>query len=126
MKGPCLILQNAIFGNMERFYLWFGKKVAKHPGYVILCCLIFAGFCCAGTFLSKSETDELELFVPRNSDFYRNSKWIEGNFPSKFRVQEFIMVSTGKPWQWYYGENIVTKSNLDLLNNIMKNISRIR
>ena len=39
MKAPNnyqLIIQNAIFGNMERFYLWLGEKVAQHPLWAIL------------------------------------------------------------------------------------------
>ena len=122
MKGPkafCLTVQNAVFGNMERFYLWFGEKVAKYPGYVVLGCLIFAGLCSLGFLLLESETDQLELWVPTDSDFYRNNKWISKTFPSKMRAQQFMLISEND-------ENIITKANLDLLNNIMKDISKIR
>jgi hypothetical protein len=83
MKGPkvcCLAIQNAIFGNMERFFLWFGQKVTKYPGWVILGCLIFAGLCSLGFILLESETDQLELWVPTDSDFYRNRCEIFGGF----------------------------------------------
>ena len=122
MKGPkafCLTVQNAVFGNMERFYLWFGEKVAKYPGFVVLGCLIFAGLCSLGFLLLESETDQLELWVPTDSDFYRNNKWISKTFPSKMRAQQFMLISEND-------ENIITKANLDLLNNIMKDISKIR
>jgi hypothetical protein len=96
MKGPkvcCLAIQNAIFGNMERFFLWFGQKVTKYPGWVILSCLIFAGLCSLGFLLLESENDQLELWVPKDSDFYRNSKWISKTFPSNVRAQQLMIVT---------------------------------
>ena len=103
MKGPkvcCLAIQNAIFGNMERFFLWFGQKVTKYPGWVILGCLIFAGLCSLGFLLLESETDQLELWVPTDSDFYRNSKWISETFPSN---QRCILASVPKQvWSGFF------------------------
>ena len=122
MKGPkvcCLAIQNAIFGNMERFFLWFGQKVAKYPGWVILVCLIFTGLCSLGFLLLESETDQLELWVPTDSDFYRNNKWLSNTFPSKVRAQQLMIVTTDD-------SNILTKANLNILHNIMSDISKLR
>ena len=122
MKGPkvcCLAVQNAIFGNMERFFLWFGQKVTKYPGWVILGCLIFAGLCSLGFLLLESETDQLELWVPTDSDFYRNNKWISDTFPSKVRAQQLMLVTKDD-------SNILTKANLMVLHNIMADISKLR
>jgi hypothetical protein len=114
-----LIIQNAIFGNMERFYLWLGEKVAQHPLWVILGSIVFAVLCSSGVFLIESETEELQLWIPVNSDFYVNSEWISLNIPSKTRAQQFIIVTEND-------ENILTKANLYLLNDIMRNISKLR
>ena len=122
MKGPkvcCLAIQNAIFGNMERFFLWFGQKVTKYPGWVILSCLIFAGLCSLGFLLLESENDQLELWVPKDSDFYRNSKWISKTFPSNVRAQQLMIVTNDD-------SNILTKANLMVLHNIMADISKLR
>ena len=122
MKGPkvcCLAIQNAIFGNMERFFLWFGQKVTKYPGWVILGCLIFAGLCSLGFLLLESETDQLELWVPTDSDFYRNNKWISDTFPSNVRAQQLMIVTKDD-------SNILTKANLKVLHNIMADISKLR
>ena len=104
---------------MERFYLWLGEKVAQHPLWVILGSIVFAVLCSSGVFLIESETEELQLWIPVNSDFYVNSEWISLNIPSKTRAQQFIIVTEND-------ENILTKANLYLLNDIMKNISKLR
>ena len=85
----------------------------------VLGCLIFAGLCSLGFLLLESETDELELWVPTDSDFYRNNKWIEETFPSSTRVQQMMLVTKDNT-------NILTKSNLNIMHDILKEIYKLR
>ena len=122
MKGSklcCSTIQNNIFGGMERFYHWYGQKVAKYPGWVILGCLIFAGLTSLGFLLLESETEQSNLWVPEDSDFKKNTEWLSKTFPSNIRAQQIMLVAEK-------GKNILTKPNLELLNDIMKNISTLR
>ena len=120
MKKPacCGSIQRAIFGNMERFFGWFGQKVAKYPHWTVLGVLVFAGLVSCGFLLLESETEQLELWVPTDSDFYRNSKWISETFPSNSRGQSFILATTN-------GANILTKANLILLHDMIREIDQI-
>ena len=43
--------------------------------------------------LFKEENDALELWVPRRSSFYENSKWLEKNFPSTTRFNVIIFAT---------------------------------
>ena len=116
--GICQPVQNAIFGNMERFYNWFGMKVAAYPFWIILASLLICGGCSAGFMLLESETDQLELWVPTDSDFYRNNKWLGQTFPSTTRAQSILLVTKDK-------SNILTKANLDIWRDILKKAAAI-
>lgn len=115
--GCCVSVQNAIFGNMERFFCKFGQVVAKFPIWFILGSLFFFGLCCIGFTLLENETDQNELWVPTDSDFYRNTKWTQETFPSTFRFNTFMMVTKD-------GGDILTKSNLDLMRSIIDYIDQ--
>ena len=105
---------------MEKFYGWFGQVVAKYPLWVILACLIFAALCGIGFLNLENETDQLELWVPTDSDFYRNNKWIAEKFPSSIRSQS-VMLYTQDP-----NGNILTKENLKQLDTILNSIANLR
>ena len=67
----------------------------------------------------RSENDRTELWIPTNSDLYLNSKWLNDNFPSKSRIQQFMLVSEN-------GQNVLTKENFKLLLTISQDISKLR
>ena len=115
----CQPIQNAIFGNMERFYNWFGQKVARYPVWVILGVLAFSGICSAGFFILENETDQLELWVPTDSDFYRSNKWISQTFPSAVRPQNIMLVTEN-------GDNILKRQYLDVWFGILKEVTKIK
>ena len=81
--------------------------------------LIFAGLTSLGFLLLESETEQDNLWIPSNSDFKSNQEWLSKTFPSNVRAQQFMLVTENE-------ENILTKSNLELMNDIMKNISDLR
>lgn len=47
---------------------------------VIIFCLLFAGVCTIPYLVDfKEEKDQLELWVPRDSEYYKNAKWLADN-----------------------------------------------
>ena len=86
------MVQNTIVGGLEKVFFKYGQFVAKHPIPVVVGSLIFAGLCGIRLgFEWASETDQTDLWVPKNSDFYRNQKWLTDNFPSSFRLSSIII-----------------------------------
>ena len=119
LKGCCQKFQDGIFGNMEKFFNKFGHKVASYPFITILITLFISGLLMTGFIRWRSENDRTELWIPTNSDLYLNSKWLNDNFPSKSRIQQFMLVSEN-------GQNVLTKENFKLLLTISQDISNLR
>jgi hypothetical protein len=110
--------QNVVFGGMENFFKWYGYQVAKYPYFAIFGCLIFATLCGLGLLNFREETDQIELWVPKNSAFYSNIQWLNKNFPSDNRFQQYMLVTTDD-------SDILTPDNLKLLNRLRNNITNL-
>ena len=41
----------------------------------------------------EEETDSLNLWLPTDSEYVRNSKWLRENFPSKTRLSSILILS---------------------------------
>ena len=119
MKVYCQKFQDIVFGNMEKFFNKLGYKVAKHPFIAILISVSIAGLLMVGFVRWRSETDQTELWIPTNSELYQNNKWLSKTFPSKTRVQQYMLVSEN-------GDNVLTKTNILKLAGISKDISNLR
>ena len=115
----CQKVQNAIFGNLERFFKWFGELVAKFPLIVIPISLTFMALTCIGILNLYEETEQLELWVPTNSEFYDNSKWLQEAFPSNVRAQSFMLLTND-------GSNILTKANMQFLVKVNKDLAALQ
>jgi len=55
--------------------------VAGNPIKTILLCLISCGLCGIGLLNFSEENNAFKLWIPSNSDFYKNNEWLEKNFP---------------------------------------------
>ena len=97
----------------------FHNCIHANPGWVIFGCLIFAGLISLGFLVLESETDQDDLWIPLDSDFKRNKEWLYKTLPSNMRPLHFMLVTENE-------SNILTKSNLELMNDVMKNISNLR
>ena len=115
----CQKIQNGIFGNLERFFKWFGEIVARYPLLVIPGSLTFMALCCIGILNLYEETEQLELWVPTDSEFYHNAKWLEEAFPSNVRPQSFMLLTND-------GSNILTKKNMQFLAKVNKDIANLQ
>ena len=112
--------------DVKIYYITFVRNILKfhscihaNPGWVIFGCLIFAGLISSGFLVLESETDQDNLWIPLDSDFNRNKEWLSKILPSNMRPLQFMLVTENE-------SNILTKSNLELMNDIMKNISNLR
>ena len=77
---------------LEKVFFKYGQFVALHPIPVIVGSLLFAGLCGIRLYFEwASETDQVNLWVPTDSDYYRNQKWLSDNFPSSFRLSTIII-----------------------------------
>ena len=91
---------------------------SRHPIAVIISCVVFAGVCVIPYFVDfKEEKDDLELWTPKNSDFYKNAKWLSTNFPSRFRPNGLVVTTDD--------ETILTRDGLKILLKIHNSISLI-
>ena len=46
-----------------------------------------------GFLVMEEETDSLNLWQPRESDYVKNIKWLRANFPSKTRVSSILILA---------------------------------
>ena len=93
--------------------------MAKYPLIVIPVSLTFMALTCLGIMNIYEETEQLELWVPTDSEFYDNTKWLQTTFPSDVRVQSIMLVTKNE-------ENILTKENLLFLVNVSKAITELK
>ena len=114
--GCCHSFQNVVFGGMERFFMRYGTLVAKYPWAGILGCVVFSLLCGIGFLNFKEETDQNELWVPSNSDFYANAKWMSEAFPAKTRFSQYIALAN---------DNILTKDMMLFLLDLKEQIDNI-
>ena len=91
-RSVCNTFQNSIVGGLEKVFFKYGQFVAKHPIPVIIGSLIFAGLCGIRLYFEwDNETDQVALWVPSDSDFTKNQKWLADNFPSSVRLSSIII-----------------------------------
>ena len=65
----------------------------------------------------KEETNGLELWIPRSSNYYKNAKWLEENYPSTLRTN--IAILTTKE------ETILSERKIRNLLHIHKGVNQI-
>ena len=93
--------------------------LSRNPFPVIIGCVVLAGVCIIPIFVDfKQETEGLELWVPRNSDYYLNAKWLQSNLPpSSFRFNGILVTTEGN--------DILTNEGINILLELHNAISSI-
>ena len=67
----------------------------RHPILTITMSGLIAVVCMVPAVIDyKEETLNLELWVPRDSNYYKNAKWLEENFPSTARYLVVLLETT--------------------------------
>lgn len=70
-----------------------GFIVASNPWKTITLSWIIVFLCCTGLLRFHNEKDPLKLWVPKNSDFLKHTKFIMQNFEIGMRAQSVIIVA---------------------------------
>ena len=65
----------------------------------------------------REETDDMELWVPRHYEYYKNAKWLEQNFPATTRYMA-VLVETED-------DNIITGEHIGELYEIHSEIGKL-
>ena len=101
-------INSFILKSLEKaFYKW-GQKVTKFPFIVILSCFLLTGIACLGFFRFRfvfsclfpiiqkkcsKESRAHHLWIPENSNYNINQKWIEKNFRKDERLNILMFKS---------------------------------
>ena len=62
-----------------------GKKVAQKPHLFILLSFGICGFFMIGLLNYQSEANPYKLWIPKDSDFVKNTNWLWTNYPPDIR-----------------------------------------
>ena len=83
---------------LERFFAWYGERIAKHPLITIQVCLVFVSVCSVGFVWFQAESRTVKLFIPQSSKSIEDLDTAEKYFRVKIREEIVLLVaSPGHP-----------------------------
>ena len=71
--------------GLERYFLWHGRTVARHPVLFILLSLALTVLAGLGLASFYEESDMTALWVPKGAEFRNNFEWTQEHFPKQLR-----------------------------------------
>ena len=93
--------------------------ILRWPHPIIVFCLVFAGIATIPYLVDfKEEKEQLELWVPRDSDYYQNAKWLAKN-TEKSKNRFNVALLTTKD------DNLLTKEAIMKLLHIHNNVNNM-
>ena len=98
--------QRKVIGGLESFFFKYGFYCAKYPWAYIVAGLLFCVLCCAGLANYYEETDGPKLWLPSDSQYKKNSEWIEETFPSSVRTSIILIYTKDEDGNILEAENI--------------------
>ncbi len=108
-----------IISSLEDFFEAYGLAAAKRPWAFILGGVMICGLCSVGLHWMQKEVDHLDLWVPQDSAYRSNSKWLTEEFQTADRLHA-ILVHTEK------GGNVLTADSVRDIYRLRKTIGRIK
>lgn len=106
----CFVIQ------LERFYYWYGKKVATYPLAFSLICIIVCTLSGIGLYGYNEEANPYKLWIPQDSDFVRNTEWLWDNFPQDSRFHSVIVTA----------DNVLSPQVMKHILKIHRNLAKAR
>jgi Niemann-Pick C1 protein len=88
-----IFLKDAVVGNMERFFYWYGKTIAKYPAVFIGLSIMIVGLSSLGLMKLRMENNGIKLWIPEDSSQRINTDWLWANFPPETRFASMIFVA---------------------------------
>jgi len=98
--------------KFEGFFYWLGSLTARRPMPVILVSMVVVGLGCAGLPYIKTENNAIKLWIPQNSDFSQNYKWLWNNFPPEIRMHSAIL----------HSDDVLTPESIQKMYQIYKKV----
>jgi len=108
-------LNHLILGNLEKFFFWWGGKVTQHPSIVILSCIVLTGAAATGLLRFRQESRANQLWMPSDSEYNTNKKWLDEHFKTKERSSIIL----------FKADNVLTPKALDKMLELYINVLNI-
>ncbi|CAL8090383.1 unnamed protein product [Orchesella dallaii] len=104
-----------IVGSLERFFYKWGYQIGLTPVPFIVACVIITVVCGIGLFRFTPENRPDKLWIPWNSEFVKDTEWLNKNFPSPFRFHYAIITA----------DDVLQPNVLDVLLDIHDRVKEI-
>ncbi|ODN02586.1 Patched domain-containing protein 3, partial [Orchesella cincta] len=104
-----------IVGSLERFFYRWGYQIGLTPVPFIVACVILTVLCGIGLLRFTPENRPDKLWIPWNSEFVKDTEWLNKNFPSPFRFHYAIITA----------EDVLQPKVLDVLLEIHNKVKEI-
>ncbi|VVD03098.1 patched domain-containing protein 3-like [Leptidea sinapis] len=101
---------------VERIFFYLGVYVGKHPWRVIVTTWLFVLISCSGLLTFYIEKNPMKLWVPPDSDFYKDTNWYIDNFGTNFRLQNILITA----------DNVLDSKVLMAISNITNHINSLQ
>lgn len=84
---------SGFIGHIEDLFERYGQFLAIHPKKMIFMWAIIILASMNGLFFFKQEKNPLNLWIPRHSDFFIDTKWLMQEFGDGLRVQTILITA---------------------------------
>jgi len=82
-----------IIGNLEKFFLWWGKVVTLHPYPVISSSILITAIASLGLLRFRQEHRASMLWISAQSEYNTNQAWVDEYFQKHERTERVLLKS---------------------------------
>ncbi|XP_028177480.1 patched domain-containing protein 3-like [Ostrinia furnacalis] len=101
---------------VESIFFTLGVVIARRPWTTIIITWLFLFVSCIGLMRFYIEKNPMQLWVPPDSDFYRDTHWYIDNFGTGFRLQKIIITA----------DNVLEPKVLSKIRNITQKVNSLK
>ncbi|GAB0092699.1 NPC intracellular cholesterol transporter 1 homolog 1b-like [Sergentomyia squamirostris] len=114
-RGRSLSISSRISNGIANFFNRLGFVVASNPWRTILLSWMIVAFCSLGFLNFYTERDPMKLWIPKNSKFLKDTKWLVTSFEEGFRAELVLLTAP----------NVLDREVLLKLADISDDVSKI-
>ncbi|KAI8424164.1 hypothetical protein MSG28_002754 [Choristoneura fumiferana] len=100
---------------VEDLFFILGVKVGRHPVKTIMLSWLFVILSCIGLMKFHIEKNPMKLWIPPDSDFYKDTYWYVDKFGTAFRLQRLLVEA----------EDVLQPEMLMTVYNITKQVNSL-
>ncbi|KYR01019.1 Niemann-Pick C type protein [Tieghemostelium lacteum] len=78
---------------IQKFFYWYGLKVANNPYKIMLGCLVFTALASLGCIMLQIEQDPVKLWVTADSRAALEKQYFDENFGPFYRIEQLIITA---------------------------------